>query len=86
MTDAVIVNYTQAQINSTLSNLNVLYSNLANKLLTKRKYSIGCADVLFLSEVFLYRWALDNQLNYDLLTIEELNDIINKVKDITSPC
>jgi hypothetical protein len=86
MTDAVIVNYTQDQINSTLSSLNVLYSNLANKLLTNRKYSIGCTDVLFLAEVFMYRWALDGQLNYDLLTIEELNDIVNKVKDITSPC
>ena len=84
--DAVIVNYTQDQINSTLSSLNVLYSNLANKLLTNRKYSIGCTDVLFLAEVFMYRWALDGQLNYDLLTIEELNDIVNKVKDITSPC
>jgi hypothetical protein len=86
MMDAVIVNYTQDQINSTLSSLNVLYSNLANKLLTNRKYSIGCTDVLFLAEVFMYRWALDGQLNYDLLTIEELNDIVNKVKDITSPC
>jgi hypothetical protein len=86
MMDAVIVNYTQDQINSTLNSLNVLYSNLANKLLTNRKYSIGCTDVLFLAEVFMYRWALDGQLNYDLLTIEELNDIVNKVKDITSPC
>jgi len=84
--DAVIVNYTQDQINSTLSSLNVLYSNLANGLLTNRKYSIGCTDVLFLAEVFMYRWALDGQLDYNLLTIEELNDIVNKVKDITSPC
>ena len=86
MMDAVIVNYTQDQINSTLNSLNVLYSNLANKLLTNRKFSIGCTDVLFLAEVFLYRWALDGQLDYNLLTIEELNDIVNKVKDITSPC
>jgi hypothetical protein len=83
MMDAVIVNYTQDQINSTLSSLNVLYSNLANGLLANRKYSIGCTDVLFLAEVFLYRWALDGQLDYNLLTIEELNDIVNKVKDIT---
>jgi hypothetical protein len=84
--DAVIVNYTQDQINSTLNSLNILYSNLANNLLSNRKFSIGCVDILFLAEVFLYRWALDGQLNYDLLTIEELNDIVNKVKDITSPC
>jgi len=80
--DAVIVNYTQDQINSTICSLDVLYTNLTDKLLKYRKYSIGCIDVLFLKEVFLYRWAIDGQIDYNVLTIEELNDIVNKIKDI----
>ena len=82
MTDAVIVNYTQDQINSTICSLDVLYTNLADKLLKYRKYSLGCANVDALKEVFLYRWAIDGQIDYNVLTIEGLNDIVNRIKDI----
>ena len=83
MMDAVIVNYTQEQIDSIIYSLDVLYTTLTDKLLKYRKYSIGCTDVLFLKEVFLYKWAIDGQIDYDVLSIEDLNDIVNKIKDIT---
>jgi len=82
MMDAVIVNYTQDQINSTICSLDVLYTNLTDKLLNYRKYSIGCPNVDALKEVFLYRWAIDGQIDYNVLTIEGLNDIVNRIKDI----
>ena len=86
MTDAVIVNYTQDQMNSIISDLSVLYVNLANNFLNFKRYSIGCPKLDILKEIFLYRWALDGQIDYDVLEIEELNDIVNRVKDLTSPC
>lgn len=86
MMDAVIVNYTQDEMNSIISNLSVLYVNLANNFLNFKRFSIGCSKLDALKEIFLYRWALDGQIDYDVLEIEELNDIVNRVKDLTSPC
>lgn len=86
MTDAVIVNYTQSQMNCIISDLSCLYTNLANNFLTFKKYSIGCSKLDVLKEVFLYRWALDGQIDYEVLEIEELNDIVNRVKNLTSSC
>ena len=83
MMDAVIVNYTQSEIDSVICKLDWLYTTLEIKLLNYRKYSIGCQDTMVLKEIFLYRWAIDKQIDYNVLTIEELNDIVNKIKDIT---
>ncbi len=86
MTEAVIVNYTQDQIDEVICSLNGLYTNLTGVLAKNWLYSVPCVDICLLKEVFLYRWALDGQLDTNLLTTEELNYIVQKVENITCAC
>ena len=37
-------------------------------------------NICLLKELFLYRWAIDGQINYNLLTLEELNYLVQKIK------
>jgi hypothetical protein len=84
MEENVIVNYSQEQIDEIICSLNGLYTDLTGVLAKQWLYSIPCVDMCLLKEVFLYRWALDGQLNINLLSTEELNYIVDRVNNIVS--
>lgn len=80
MMEAVIVNYTQTDIDNAICGLNAYYVKLTDKLTKKWLYSVPCVDIVLLKELFLYRWAIDGQIDYNLLTLEELNYLVQKIK------
>lgn len=84
MVENVIVNYSQADIDEVICNLNGLYTDLTGVLAKQWLYSIPCVDMCLLKEVFLYRWAIDGQLDTNLLTIEELNYIVERINNIAN--
>lgn len=84
MVENVIVNYTQDDIDDIVCNLNGLYTDLTGVLAKQWLYSIPCVDMCLLKEVFLYRWAIDGQLDTNLLTAEELNYIVDRINNIAN--
>ena len=84
MVENVIVNYTQDDIDDIVCNLNGLYTDLTGVLAKQWLYSIPCVDMCLLKEVFLLRWAIDGQLDTNLLTAEELNYIIERINNIAN--
>lgn len=84
MAESVIVNYSQSDIDDVICNLNSLYTDLSGILAKQWLYSIPCVDMCLLKEVFLYRWAIDGQLDTNLLTTEELNYIVERINNIAS--
>lgn len=84
MVENVIVNYTQDDIDDIVCNLNGLYTDLTGVLAKQWLYSIPCVDMCLLKEVFLYRWAIDGQLDTNLLTTEELNYIVERINNIAN--
>lgn len=84
MVENVIVNYTQNDIDDIVCNLNGLYTDLTGVLAKQWLYSIPCVDMCLLKEVFLLRWAIDGQLDTNLLTTEELNYIVERINNIAN--
>lgn len=84
MVENVIVNYSQTDIDEVICNLNGLYTDLTEVLAKQWLYSIPCVDICLLKEVFLYRWAIDGQLNTNLLTTEELSYIVERINSIAN--
>lgn len=84
MVENVIVNYTQDDIDDVICNLNGLYTDLTGVLAKQWLYSIPCVNICLLKEVFLYRWAIDGQLDINLLTTEELNYIVERINNIAN--
>ena len=84
MVENVIVNYSQTDIDDVICDLNGLYTDLTGVLAKQWLYSIPCVDMCLLKEVFLYRWAIDGQLDTNLLTIEELNYIVDRINSIAN--
>lgn len=84
MVENVIVNYTQDDIDDIVCNLNGLYTDLTGVLAKQWLYSIPCVDMCLLKEVFLLRWAIDGQLDTNLLTTEELNYIVERINNIAN--
>lgn len=84
MVENVIVNYSQTDIDEVICNLNGLYTSLTEVLAKQWLYSIPCVDICLLKEVFLYRWAIDGQLNTNLLTTEELSYMVERINSIAN--
>lgn len=84
MEENVIVNYTQDEINEVICSLNGLYTDLTGILAKQWLYSVPCVDMCILKEVFLYRWALNGQIDTNVLSTEELNYIVDRVNNIVS--
>lgn len=85
---AIVINYTDQQFDDIVCQANNLYVLLTDKFVTKTLYYLGdCSDSL-MSEIFLYRWVLNDWNNStpedNKITIEQLNDIANRIKELYS--
>jgi hypothetical protein len=86
MVENVIVDYNQSQIDDVICELNGLYTDLSGVLAKQWLYSVPCIDMCLYREVFLLRWAIDGQLDTNLLSTEELNYIVDRINNITCGC
>jgi len=84
MVENVIVNYSQTDIDDVICDLNSLYTDLTGVLAKQWLYSVPCIDMCLLKEVFLLRWAIDGQLDTNLLSTEELNYIVDRINSIAA--
>ena len=84
MVENVIVNYSQTDIDNVICDLNGLYTDLTGVLAKQWLYSVPCINMCLLKEVFLLRWAIDGQLDTNLLSTEELNYIIDRINSIAT--
>ena len=81
--EQIVVNYTQDQIDTLMTDLKGYYSNIISPLTKEWLFATSCClDMCEIRKLYLYKWVLKNQINYDILTIEELNYIVDDVKEI----
>lgn len=84
MAENVIVSYSQEEINDIICNLNGLYTDLTSALTKQWLYALPCVNIPLLKEVFLYRWAIDGQLDANLLSTEELSNLVQKINNLAN--
>lgn len=85
---AIVINYTDEQFDDIVCQTNDLYVLLTDKFVKNTLYYLGDCNDSLMSEIFLYRWVLNDWNNStpddNKITIEQLNDIANRVKDLYS--
>ena len=85
---AIVINYTDEQFNTIVCQTNDLYITLSNKFVKDKLYYLNDCHNYLMTEIYLYRWVLNDwnndTPNNNKITIEQLNDIANRIKDLHS--
>lgn len=84
---AIVLKYTDKEIDDIICLTNKLYVYLCNKFTSSKLYYLQCSEKNLMTEVFLYRWVLDNWDNSSLdnkISLEELTTIIDRLKDLSN--